>query len=216
MLIHKNFNQQVENILLKMTKRKSTDKTPEGPSKRPNTGHWSGGLVAATEDPKLVVSSDNLITVIKDGYPKAKHHYLVLPKENISSIKSITKDHLDLLKHMDKVGRELIQDVGFKIGYHAEPSMQRLHLHVISDDMDSPCVKTKKHWNSFTTEFFIDSKGRMPLHDFRLSIIKTLVPGKVEKNQGLREEDVNPALPKVNVQKHYTSAETVQILQGPA
>ncbi|CAH2007154.1 unnamed protein product [Acanthoscelides obtectus] len=158
MLIHKNFNQQVENILLKMTKRKSTDKTPEGPSKRPNTGHWSGGLVAATEDPKLVVSSDNLITVIKDGYPKAKHHYLVLPKENISSIKSITKDHLDLLKHMDKVGRELIQDVGFKIGYHAEPSMQRLHLHVISDDMDSPCVKTKKHWNSFTTEFFIDSK----------------------------------------------------------
>nr|CAI5868308.1 unnamed protein product [Callosobruchus analis] len=111
------------------------------------------------EDPKLVVSSDDLVTVIRDAYPKAKHHYLILPKENISSIKSATKDHLDLLKHMDKVGRKLIESGTFKIGYHAEPSMQRLHLHVISEDMNSPCVKTKKHWNSFNTEFFIDSKA---------------------------------------------------------
>nr|CAH7736302.1 unnamed protein product [Callosobruchus chinensis] len=139
-------------------KRKSTGESPADPPKKPNAGHWSGGLVAAMEDPKLVVSSDDLVTVIRDAYPKAKHHYLILPKQNISSIKSATQDHLDLLKHMDKVGRELIESDTFKIGYHAEPSMQRLHLHVISEDMNSPCVKTKKHWNSFTTEFFIDSK----------------------------------------------------------
>lgn len=35
----------------------------------------------------------------------------------------------------------------------------QLHLHVISQDFDSPALKTKKHWNSFTTEYFIDSAG---------------------------------------------------------
>ncbi|CAH2039519.1 unnamed protein product, partial [Iphiclides podalirius] len=32
--------------------------------------------------------------------------------------------------------------------------MQRLHMHIISKDMVSPCLKTKVHWNSFTTTFF--------------------------------------------------------------
>ena len=30
-------------------------------------------------------------------------------------------------------------------------------MHVISQDFDSPCLKTKKHWNSFTTEYFVSS-----------------------------------------------------------
>lgn len=34
-----------------------------------------------------------------------------------------------------------------------------VHLHVISQDFDSPCLKNKKHWNSFTTDYFIDSHG---------------------------------------------------------
>ena len=34
-----------------------------------------------------------------------------------------------------------------------------LHMHVISQDFDSPCLKTKKHWNSFTTSYFVDSTG---------------------------------------------------------
>lgn len=38
--------------------------------------------------------------------------------------------------------------------------MHRLHLHVISTDFNSPCLKTKYHWNSFTTPFFLHSKGK--------------------------------------------------------
>ena len=34
-----------------------------------------------------------------------------------------------------------------------------LHMHVISQDFNSPCLKTKKHWNSFTTSYFVDSTG---------------------------------------------------------
>lgn len=47
----------------------------------------------------------------------------------------------------------------FKIGYHAEPSMQQVHLHVISTDFNSPSLKTKKHWNSFNTAYFVPHHG---------------------------------------------------------
>jgi aprataxin len=33
--------------------------------------------------------------------------------------------------------------------------MAQLHLHVISEDFDSECLKTKRHWNSFTSAFFL-------------------------------------------------------------
>lgn len=150
-----------------MTKRPGSLITEKnsGPAKQTNMGHWSGGLLKSMEDPELIVISDNLVTVIKDAYPKAEFHYLVLPKQSISSHKAIKVEHLDLLKHMDKVARDVIADdkhnnKKFKWGYHAEPSMSRLHLHVISDDMNSPCLKTKKHWNSFTTDFFLKSQGK--------------------------------------------------------
>lgn len=48
---------------------------------------------------------------------------------------------------------------GFRAGFHAHPSMPQLHLHVISQDLDSPCLKTKHHYNSFVTPFFLDLEG---------------------------------------------------------
>ena len=62
----------------------------------------------------------------------------------------------------------------FRYGFHAQPSMARLHMHVVSQDFDSDCLKHKKHWNSFTTEFFVDAediissleeKGRVEVFD---------------------------------------------------
>ncbi len=43
-----------------------------------------------------------------------------------------------------------------KIGFHAIPSLYPLHIHIISDDMESETMKNKKHWNSFTTSFFVE------------------------------------------------------------
>ena len=31
-------------------------------------------------------------------------------------------------------------------------------MHVLSQDFDSPCLKTKQHWNSFTTKYFVGSE----------------------------------------------------------
>lgn len=46
-----------------------------------------------------------------------------------------------------------------RIGFHAKPSMDHLHLHVLSTDFLSPSLKTKKHWNSFNTEHFLILSG---------------------------------------------------------
>lgn len=74
------------------------------------------------------------------------------------------KDHLKLLNEMYLMAHNVIEIKGqnsesFKIGYHAEPSMKQVHLHVISTDFDSPYLKNKKHWNSFNTEFFVPHQG---------------------------------------------------------
>lgn len=40
-------------------------------------------------------------------------------------------------------------------GTHANPSMNHLHIHVLSRDMLSECMKKKNHYLSFTTDFLI-------------------------------------------------------------
>lgn len=43
-----------------------------------------------------------------------------------------------------------------KVGIHAHPSMNHLHIHVLSVDRYSECMKHMKHYNSFATLFFVD------------------------------------------------------------
>ncbi len=124
-------------------------------------------LLEAMEDPEKIVQSDEVTVTIKDGYPKARHHFLVLCKANIPHLRALNRSHVSLLTKMLDNGKIVANDVrqkygseeksSFRYGYHASPSMSRLHMHVISQDFDSPCLKNKKHWNSFTTDFFIDA-----------------------------------------------------------
>jgi len=68
-----------------------------------------------------------------------------------------------LLRHMEGVANKLVHDnnenddptLEYRYGFHAVQSMNHLHMHVISQDFDSACLKNKKHWNSFTTTFFV-------------------------------------------------------------
>ncbi|NWT72120.1 APTX protein, partial [Prunella himalayana] len=133
------------------------------------------------------VYKDEKTVVIKDKYPKARYHWLILPWDPISSLKSVTRDHLELLEHMHAVGQKMIEQcpargsLEFRMGYHAIPSMSQLHLHVISQDFDSPALKTKKHWNSFTTDYFLNSqdviemvrsKGKVMVKDNTSELLK--------------------------------------------
>lgn len=152
--------------------------------------HWSEGLLKDLNDSKQWILSNKNVVVIRDQFPKAKFHYLVLPRENISSIFDVskfnweklllfhiqillewinlqlTKDHVHLLDEMYLMALDVIringhQQKDFQIGFHAQPSMRHLHMHVISTDFDSPTLKTKRHWNSFHTELFIPYQGKL-------------------------------------------------------
>ncbi|GAB1605541.1 aprataxin-like [Argonauta hians] len=179
-------------------KKRGNSSKAEAPAKKKCfPGHWSQGLLASMDDPELRVESDDKVVVIKDKYPKAKYHFLVLPKVKIANLKSVTNDHIPLLKHMQEVGNRIAkksdENLRFKVGYHCIPSMGQLHLHVISEDFCSQCLKTKKHWNSFTTEYFVKSED----------VIETITKeGKFSADPALNEK-----LLKENLRCHVCSKE---------
>ena len=57
-------------------------------------------------------------------------------------------------------GRDFLPDI--KIGVHARPSMSTLHIHIISVDLYSKCLKHRKHYQSFASPFFV-SLDDLPL-----------------------------------------------------
>ncbi|XP_071447380.1 aprataxin [Hetaerina americana] len=143
------------------TKRTSNDQVHASAKKKPN-GHWSKGLLSSMADPDLIVEEDDLMTVIKDKYPKAEIHYLILPKEDISDLGKLQKKHLALLEKMYACGNRIVEqnpNYEIRLGFHAVASMSRLHMHVISQDFNSQCLKTKRHWNSFTTSYFVPASS---------------------------------------------------------
>uniref|UniRef100_A0A8D2D996 Aprataxin n=1 Tax=Sciurus vulgaris TaxID=55149 RepID=A0A8D2D996_SCIVU len=189
-------------------------KGKDASNKKESLGHWSQGLKVSMQDPKMQVYKDEQVVVIKDKYPKARHHWLVLPWASISSLKDVTREHLELLKHMHSVGEKVIADFAgsgklhFRLGYHAIPSMSHVHLHVISQDFDSPCLKNKKHWNSFNTEYFLESEavikmvqesGRVTVRDGMSELLK--LPLRCHECQQLL-----PTIPqlKEHLRKHWT------------
>jgi len=72
--------------------------------------HWSANLLKSIEDPECKIREDDKIVVIKDKYPKAQFHYLILPKEDILNIWRVKKEHQDLLTYMYDVACDLIKD----------------------------------------------------------------------------------------------------------
>ena len=52
------------------------------------------------------------------------------------------------------IGRDWSQSV--ISGIHAGPSMNHLHIHILSVDRHSECMRHRKHYNSFSTPFLID------------------------------------------------------------
>ena len=140
-----------------------SDFTRPRPRRPPGTS-WEDGLITAMSDPEQIYEQDEFTVTLKDAFPKARYHFLVVPKESINSVKELSRSNLDLLNHIHKLAEDLIERVHkkepntlFRFGYHAVPSMKRLHLHIVSQDFDSPRMKTQHHWNTFNTEYFINS-----------------------------------------------------------
>ncbi len=117
---------------------------------------------------RAVWCEDTTCVVIYDRYPKARVHLLVIPtstSHSLNTVSDLTSADLSLLGEL-KIRVEAITDhlsaslhlprtTDFLVGFHSIPSLEPLHLHVLTSDLESPHLKLKKHWNSFTTNFFL-------------------------------------------------------------
>ncbi|KAK1777142.1 HIT-like domain-containing protein, partial [Copromyces sp. CBS 386.78] len=169
---------------------------------------WSGALLEYIDHPDrfpqhVIRVTDNTV-LIRDRFPKATVHLLLLPRSpahyDLHPHQAFQEqDFLAMMRHeaasaarlaaaelqrelstfsasskarneaMDKgvpfdqlpEGRDYLSDI--RVGVHAHPSMDHLHVHIISRDMHSAKVKHRKHYNSFNTPFFI------PLDDYPLA-----------------------------------------------
>ncbi|XP_057862427.2 transcription factor bHLH140 [Cryptomeria japonica] len=114
-----------------------------------------------------VLKVTNEAVVYPDLYPKGKKHVLVISRMNgLNSLEDAGKEHLQHLQNIHNLGQEWVakflnedQSMIFRLGYHSVPSLRQLHMHVISQDFDSPFLKNAKHWKSFASSFFLDSKN---------------------------------------------------------
>ena len=107
--------------------------------------------------------TDDLV-VAYDVYPKARVHLLILPRGvRLDSPAQLTARHAPLLRSMARLASTLASQLRastpglapLAAGFHAVPSMTQVHLHLISLDFCSDCLKNKKHFNSFATPFFV-------------------------------------------------------------
>lgn len=115
---------------------------------------WKSALLQLFTDPSAfsIVQETEYVWVIKDKYPKARLHYLVIPKTKLPrGILDLGPEHRPLLEHMRDIAASY---VGCRSGFHRVPSLLQLHLHVFSPDL-SLC-KTKKHRESFLPENMVD------------------------------------------------------------
>lgn len=88
----------------------------------------------------IVYEQDNII-VIKDIFPKAKTHLLIIPKKEIPTINELEELDRDLLADMFFVAKKIAKDLWIEQWYKlnlnvwekAGQEVMHLHLHLLSN-----------------------------------------------------------------------------------
>lgn len=94
--------------------------------------NWSYGLIEAIKDSQKIIFRSDTLVCIKDSFPKARHHYLIIPEErtDLDNIYDLRKEDIDVVQDMELMGINSIELVGnkienFRMGFHIQPSMKR-------------------------------------------------------------------------------------------
>lgn len=138
------------------------------PTKTAKFSHFLS-LESSMNDTKLQIYKDDKFVCIRDKYPKSMVHFLLIPLAikgvKLTKVQDVLKlsNCLEFLGQMRKLADSIIDqhvsnDLKSRVncGFHAIQSMNPLHMHIISNDFKSDCLKNKKHWNSFNTKYFIN------------------------------------------------------------
>eukprot|EP01059_Diplonema_ambulator_P026233 TRINITY_DN43470_c0_g1_i1.p1 TRINITY_DN43470_c0_g1~~TRINITY_DN43470_c0_g1_i1.p1 ORF type:complete len:383 (+),score=23.21 TRINITY_DN43470_c0_g1_i1:66-1214(+) len=115
-------------------------------------------------DPRVYFKTDTML-VAYDAYPKGVVHLLgFLLDVTINSVGEITSKHADAIGNLHRLGASIIKHLkatgtyknyDFQMGYHCTPSLRPLHLHIMTTDLSSDCLKNRKHYSSFCPPYFI-------------------------------------------------------------
>lgn len=92
------------------------------------------------ELPSKKIYEDDLVYVFEDIAPAAPIHYLLIPKEHISSAKEITPENSHIIAHIYEVVAKLAKDLkledGFRIvnncGEMAGQTVFHIHFHLLA------------------------------------------------------------------------------------
>lgn len=92
------------------------------------------------ELPADIVYEDELCLAFRDVSPQAPVHVLLIPKEVIKSMASVTAEHSDLLGHLMVKASQIARDLGLSLnGYRlvintnsdGGQSVPHLHIHIL-------------------------------------------------------------------------------------
>ena len=97
------------------------------------------GKIISGEMPAEKVFENERILVIKDLFPRAPVHLLIMPKKEIPNLQSLAKDDLPLISEIFEIGQQLAKENGIENGYRmivnngaeAGQSVSHLHFHLI-------------------------------------------------------------------------------------
>lgn len=86
------------------------------------------------------VYEDDTVYVFKDINPIAPIHYLLIPKEHISSAAEITPENSAVVAHIFEVAAKIAKDEGFSDGFrivnncgeNAGQTVHHLHFHLLA------------------------------------------------------------------------------------
>lgn len=158
---------QLFHLVSKLTKQPTTSgfvPYPPIPPLQPPQVLANGKKVKNNAVPSTLLFLDNKCLITNDAFPKSTVHCLLFPRNmHLRSLNDLTSADLPLLQHMTSIGTQYAEFLRstshpkFRmiLGFHAVPSLPMLHMHLISMDMQSARMKTRAHYNSFTTNFFL-------------------------------------------------------------
>lgn len=90
------------------------------------------------EIPAEFIFEDDKCVAIRDIYPKAPVHFLVIPRKLIASIDELGEEDRDLVAHLIYVGKQLAKNykcegyrLQFNVGEKGGQVIFHLHLHMM-------------------------------------------------------------------------------------
>ncbi|KAK4019968.1 hypothetical protein OUZ56_001966 [Daphnia magna] len=88
--------------------------------------------------PASIVHQDLKYLAFRDIKPASKNHLLIIPREHITDVRSLTVETVKIVEEMVEIGQQLVKEhlgtlVDYRMGFHWPPfnSVKHLHLHVI-------------------------------------------------------------------------------------